>query len=69
MNPNPKYVQIPYETYRDMITLIFALDEIPLDPNILEIKKRLEKNIYAKMDAAKRREEYTQNLKNKNPQA
>jgi len=62
---NPKFMQISYETYRDMVSLIFALDNVELEPDVLETKERLEKVIYSKMDAKKRREEYANNLKNK----
>ena len=64
----PKYIQISYETYRDMVNLVFALENIELDLTTQEIKERLEKAIYAKMDAAKRRDDYTKNLKNRNLQ-
>lgn len=48
-----------------MVSLIFALDNVELEPDVLETKERLEKVIYSKMDAKKRREEYANNLKNK----
>ena len=62
---NPKYIQISFETYRDMVNLVFALENVELEPDIQIIKERLEKAIYAKMDANKRRQEYSNNLKNR----
>ena len=62
---NPKNIQIPFETYRDIVNLIFALENVKLEPDVQEIKNRVEKAIYAKTDAVERRQKYSENLKNR----